>query len=502
MKKSSELYAGLYVREFPAQSLLRLRVDLHKKPCVVIEGEAPLQQICSLNKKAAQLGVVRGMTNVEIDAFPALDILVRSSLEEAATRNALLTCAGIFSPRVEDRSDETTFLCVIDISNVTTLFGPPEILSHKLINCVQSLGVTAGVVVSHNFHTVIALAKGLPSPAVTIIPIGEESAALATLPITVFDLTQEQLQTFSLWGVRTLGMLAALPEKGLIARMGQSGKRLRQLARGEMPHFFYPMEPGFRLEEHTELDQPVEFLDALLFILGIMLDRLVLRAKARALTLTSISIMLTLDGGTTRTYALRPALPSADKQFWIKLLHLELESHPPAAPIVSLSLAAQPGAASKVQYGLFSPPLPEPSRLDVTLAHITNIVGKENVGRAVLNDTHQPEGFRMESFRITSDSTSLPSSHCLSAMRRLRPPENVYVTLQGRSPSEFIFRQKRYIVDQIYGPWLTDGEWWSQTLWSLEQWDLVAYTRDGNLLCCCITHDSIENCWQMAGLYD
>jgi hypothetical protein len=35
---------------------------------------------------------------------------------------------------------------------------------------------------------------------------------LASLPLTVLDLTEVRVETFSLWGIRTLGMLAALPE--------------------------------------------------------------------------------------------------------------------------------------------------------------------------------------------------------------------------------------------------------------------------------------------------
>ena len=51
------------------------------------------------------------------------------------------------------------------------------------------------------------------------------------------------------------------------------------------------------------------------------------------------------------------------------------------------------GSTSKVQLGLFSPQLPEAARLEVTLARIRAIVGEDCVGRAVLQDTHAPEGF-------------------------------------------------------------------------------------------------------------
>ena len=52
MTKPAELYACLYAKEFPAQAFLRLRPELRDKPCVVMDGEPPLQQVCSLTRKA------------------------------------------------------------------------------------------------------------------------------------------------------------------------------------------------------------------------------------------------------------------------------------------------------------------------------------------------------------------------------------------------------------------------------------------------------------------
>ena len=223
-------------------------------------------------------------------------------------------------------------------------------------------------------------------------------------------------------GIHTLGMLAALPEKELIARIGQDGKRLRQLARGERPHLFQPVGPAFTLAEKMDLDSPVELLESLLFAVGVMLDHLILRAKARILALASMTIALTLDGGGSHTRTVRPALPSTDKQLWIKLLHLDLEAHPPKAAILAIALDAEPGSTSKVQLGLFSPQLPEAACLDVTLACIRAIVGEDCVGRAVLQNTHAPEGFRMEPFTVSfSDSVGIGSPQPRASMRQLRP---------------------------------------------------------------------------------
>jgi protein ImuB len=504
MTAAAALYACVYAKEFPAQALLRLRAELRDKACVVMEGEPPVEVVCSLTRKARMLGLVRGMTRVEVDTFPALVVLARSAKEEAATRAVLLECAGAFSPRVEEKSGDGVFLCVVDIAGTASLFGPPEMLARSLLARVRALGIMACIAVSGNFHAAIALAKGLsPRTPVKVVALGEESVVLAPLPLAVLEISESQAETFGLWGIRTLGMLAALPEKELIARMGQAGKRLRALARGEWPHLFQPVEPAFTLEERMELDSPVELLEALLFVVNAMLEQIVLRAKARVLALASVSITLRLEGGGTHMRVVRPALPTNDRPMWVKLLHLDLEAHPPGAAILALELAAEPGDTSKVQMGLFSPQLPEPARLDVTLAQIRAIVGEEHVGRPVLTDTHQPGAFRMEPFRLpTGGSSVVASDQMRSAMRTLRPAEAVAVTVQSQRPKAFVFRGRPYVVEHTYGPWLVSGDWWQATLWGLEQWDLVARAQDADVLCCCMVRDRMEDRWQMAALYD
>jgi protein ImuB len=503
MSEPTEIFACLYATEFPAQALLRLRPELREQPCVVMEGEPPLQRVCSLNRRAHLLGIVHGMTQVEVDTFSGITTLMRSNGEEAAANAALLECAGGFSPRVEDCSEDAAFLCVIDIAGTQALFGPPETLAQNLLTRIAVLGIAAAVAVSGNFHAAIALAKGIPAQTVKVIPMGEECTTLALLPLTVLDLTEDQSDTFSLWGIHTLGMLGALPEKELISRMGQPGKHLRERSRGEMPHLFQPVEPAFILTERMELDSPVEVLDALLFIVNLMLDQLIRRAAARVLAVASVGITLTLEAGKTHARTVRPALPSNDRPLWLKLLHLDLEAHPPQAAILAVVIDAEPGSTSKVQLGLFTPQLPEPSHLDVTLARIRAIVGEENVGRAMLTDTHRFDGFRMKPFSVSS---AVASENLLAplrpAMRRLRPRETAFVTVQSERPTSFVFRDRRYTVDRAYGPWLTGGEWWNSTLWGCAQWDLIARANDGSQLCCCLVRDLLHERWQIVGLYD
>jgi protein ImuB len=512
MTVPTERYACLVAQNFPLQALLRLRPELQLKPVAVLDGEPPFEQVCSLNGGALTLGVAPGMTRLEMEMFPTALVLLRSPAQEAAARAALLQCAGAFSPRVEDQSNDGCFLCVIDIAGMETLFGSPDALGERLLQRTQALCVRASVAISSNFQAARCLALALASSigkrtGVRVVPRGMEGAALDSLPLTVLDLSPEHAETFSMWGITTLGALANLKETELIARLGQAGKELRLLARGESPHLFSAMESGFVLEEHMELDSPVELLDSLLFIIGVMLDQLIVRAQSRILALASITLDLALEDGSSHTRTVRPALPNHDRKLWLKLIHLDLQAHPPQAAILGLTLHAQPGSTSKVQLGLFSPQVPEPMRLDVTLARIRSIVGDGCVGHAVLKDTHRPDAFRVEPFSVsTSPALEAKPERQRVAMRQLRPAEVVTVTVRDRQPDSFIFREKRYQVEHAYGPWSSAGDWWRPTLWSFEQWDLVARAQDAAAhaawLCCCLTRDLTQERWQVEALYD
>lgn len=509
MSAPTPLYACVWAREFPAQALLRLRPELRNRPCVVLEGEPPQQTVCAMNVKANVLGVTHGMTKLELETFSNVAVLKRSRTEEAAAKTVLLECASAFSPRVEDRTQSTSFCCVLDIRGTEKLLGPPMVLTRSLQAKMRALGIYGSIAISNNFYTSVCLARGFAAQyGIRVVLSGQEAISLAELPLSVLDLSENHANTFSLWGIRTLGMLAALPEKDLIARIGQQGKRHRELARGEYPHLFLPVEAGLLFEEAREMDSPVETLDSLLFVIAVLLEQLVLRATAHALALAAVTITLTLEGRNPLTRTVRPALPTNDRQLWIKLLHLDLEAHPPQAAILALTLHADPGNTSKLQLGLFSPQMPEPVRLEVTLARIRAIVGEKNVGFPELRDTHHPDQHTMKPFAITaSTAVRAGSVASRSAVRQLRPAGISSVTLKHARPQIFTFRNQRYTVQHAYGPWRSSGNWWngmqdSANAWDTEQWDLIARAEDASLLSCCILHVPGLNRWQVAALYD
>jgi protein ImuB len=324
--KLRELYACIAVREFPAQAMLRLRPELRTEPCAVLDGTPPLEAVCSLNTRAHRLGIAQNMTRVEAETFPAT-LLARAPSEEQSARSALLACAAHFTPRVEECGRGSTYVCVLDIAGTGQLFGPPAKLAADLLERLRAVGFTATVAVTANFHAARCLSLARNS-GFCVIPAEQERTALAPLPLAVLDMTEQQAETFFSWGLHTLGDLTNLPEVSLVARMGQDGKRLRQLALGASQHLFVPLEESLAFEEHIELDTPVEQLDSLLFVLRVLLEQLIARATNHLVALASVTATLKLEDGSEHCRTVRPALPGNDQQLWMKLLQLDLDTSP------------------------------------------------------------------------------------------------------------------------------------------------------------------------------
>ncbi len=512
----SSLYLCLHVPEFPAQARLRHRPELRKDAVVVLDGVPPLQQVCSATRRALRAGIARGMTRSELDSFDAVVMLTRSLPEERSARRALMALAGAFTPRAQALTKRSgTCAVVLDVTGTETIFGPPQQLVMRVMRAVEELGLQGSIAVSHNFYAAVCAAPYAGKNGITI-PQGFEGRAVAKLPLAALPLTAEQANTFEMWGLHNCGDLAALPEEELIARLGQEGKRLRLLARGELSHLLVPEEEVFTLEEQVTFESPMEMLESLLFVLGRMLDQLIQRAGARSLALASVTVKLQLDGAVAQDAAdvsadasehvrtVKPALPLMDRDLLLKLLHLDLQAHPPSAAVIAIHLSAEPGDRSKVQLGLFSPQLPEPTRLDITLARIAALVGEDRVGRIRLLDTHRPDAFVMERFTSPSSLAARQSSleGRVIGLRRLRPPLVLAMRSDDGRPVTFPLEGRKYAVNEAYGPWRRSGEWWSATVWAHEEWDVRAATHEGDVLLCVLVHDLLRQHWQLEALYD
>ncbi|MBB5319284.1 DNA polymerase Y family protein [Tunturibacter empetritectus] len=351
------MYAVLHPSNFFAQAAAHQRPELRKSPFVVLDGEPPSEMVFAANNAARSQGVEIGMTRIQAEAFSEV-VALRRVIEHEHTAHATLHhIACMFSPRIES-VEERPGTYALDIRGMDLLYGNAVELANKLRRSVMTAGFLANIAVAENFHAAISLACG--RAGVSVVPSGGEAHAIGQLPVTALELAPEHEATFAVWGIRTCAELAALAETDLIARLGQAGKRLHSLACGTWPHLMFPIDRASKPVERMELDFPVEELERLLFLLSRMTTELLERVRGKALAIAALRVVLRLDGGAEHERTVRPALPLQDTATLLKLLQLDLETHPPTAGVVGLELHAQSAAPYRAQHGLFLPQAPEP----------------------------------------------------------------------------------------------------------------------------------------------
>ncbi|HWY07198.1 MAG TPA: hypothetical protein VNY24_10070, partial [Candidatus Acidoferrales bacterium] len=371
-----------------------------------------------------------------------------------------------------------------------------------------------------------------------------------------FDVEQAArwVETFDRWGIRKLRALAALPEVPVSERLGQQGIRLQKLARGVASRNLRVLEPRLIFAESVELEYPIVLLEPLAFLLNRMLEQVCARLRERALAVQELHLNLELAttqsngcASCTKTFTrtLRLPTPMLDAKVFLKLLQLDLQAHPPGAPIVKIHLSADPARPRALQSGLFQPVFPEPEKLELTLARIAGIVGEGRAGSVELLDAHREGAFAVRHFAPVEPASvepevkheakqsgnrkkniSMPENDSVSsleekldedakenakeqmsaviALRLFRPPLGASVTLREAKPVRMRCLEREDLAGEIVwtaGPWRSSGDWSEQEGWSREEWDIAVPAETG-LVLYRLVQDKLSGDWLIEGTYD
>jgi protein ImuB len=155
----------------------------------------------------------------------------------------------------------------------------------------------------------------------------------------------------------------------------------------------------------------------------------------------------------------------------------------------------------RAQHGLFLPQAPEPGRLEVLLARLRKLLGENRVGAPRLVDSHRPESFHMADFSPPAPRQQTPQFSAKTVLRVCRPLLAIHVTIRAQKPLIVAANGTSYTVLSHAGPWRSSGEWWSETCWCREEWD-VELSDDKTRMISRIAYDPASNCWYMQGIYD
>jgi protein ImuB len=420
----------------------------------------------------------------------------------------LLHLALEFSPAVEKTSNDTV---VFSIAPLRKLIGSPHQIASEICRLGYERNLKANLAIASNPDTAILLARNFAG--VILVTPGEESLKLAPLPLTCLFMHAALMKpdlpdVLNRWGLKSCEDLAALPERGIAERLGQVGIYLQNLARGKINRPLRVSTTETNYEERMDLEHPISLLEPLLFLLGRVLSELCGRLRSQSRAARALEARFELEDSKEYRCELEFPVPLFESPAMLKLLQLHLEHHLPNASIVAFRLRVEPAGPRRTQYGLFLPPTPDADKLQVTLARIERMVGKENVGTAVLLNTHRLDDFQMtaldassiyNSQKTTSIKTQTKQSQMFQlTLRMFRPALQAHVRVSGITPKSVVAQAVKGKVIESAGPWKTSGEWWMSTSWVREEWDVAL--DDGALYR--IYRESQDREWYVHGIYD
>ena len=461
--------ACLWVADFPLEAILRAEPDLRGVPACVLDGpmEGSRVRVAAATPEARVQGVRAGMTLAQARAA-AEGLIVRAPSAEAerSAGSALAEVAAAFSPLVE-RPADLLGVVLCEVGDLGRLFSSERELATAMWSHATRIGLEARVAIARS--PAIARVVAAARPGVTVVPPGQERAYLGPLPVAALAAARANIcaeanemaaahARLMRFGVATLEALARLPRRALVPRLGAIALSIHRIASGEDDSALCPTPAPEVVEEALDLDEPIDNLEALAFVMKGLVDRLVVRLGMRGFAVPSLGLRRALDTRGWDEREVRPAAPTREVGTLVELLRLALAERPPPAPVRTIVVRATPGRARAAQLSLWSRRGPSPEKLAATLARLALLcdeqAGDRRVGRPEVLDAHLPDAFRVGGMDGASTSTSSTSTererlapHCL------RPPRAVEVMLRGGVPCSLRGEDLVAQVIELGGPY-------------------------------------------------
>jgi protein ImuB len=329
--------------------------------------------------------------------------------------------------------------------------------------------------------------------------------------------TERILSILHQWGIHTLGHLAALSRDDLAARLGMRAVEMWERANGRAERILKLVSPPESFIESFEFENEIETAEPLLFILRRFLQQLATRLNAIYLVAKELRLRITFSDKSHYERIFKIPQPTNNEDILFRMLHTHLENFTSKHPIVAIDLEAQPSRSVRQQFGLFETALRDPVQLHETLARLVGLLGADRVGTPVLEETHRPDAFRMESFawefghpkpeigndrphptlspRERGACDSVAVRGCVP-LRRFRKRKKATVLLEHNHPVHVRASEIDGPTIAEDGPFPLSGNWWDERAWARVEWDVEI--ENGVIARC---HCDQEG-WAIDGIYD
>jgi nucleotidyltransferase/DNA polymerase involved in DNA repair len=326
--------AFVSIPRFPCAVEVQRDPRLAGTPLIVGDAEQP-KRVLDCSSSASAEGVQRGLSvRKALASCPDAVILPPDPVLYRNRWEAIFEALGSLSPEIEDEELGRAYL---DVGGLAPHYRHDEALAAQVVLSVRTAsGLDASVGLAASKFTAFAAARvSGPGKATTVSP-GREAAFLAPLTVELLPVDPEIVFRLRLFGLETIGEVAALSLPELQSQFGFAGRRLWQLVRGVDEEPLRPRPLVERVEASLSFEAPVAGVDVMVAVAKQLLSRLSPSLHGRAARELVLQAELASGRGWERRLVLREAVSESERLGFV--LRASLQNAPPPNAVRNLSL--------------------------------------------------------------------------------------------------------------------------------------------------------------------
>lgn len=448
-------------------------VDASEPFVLSVEGSGG-PRIAVANEAAQAIGLLKGDLLSDARAKAGvLQVRPLTPLADHAALKKLAFWATRYAPAValwnEENGADGFF---IDITGASHLFGSERALLLDLAGRLAGFGLVCRVAVAQTPGMAWALAHYASSPC-SVLPAGEEQAALSPLPVEALRLSGETCALLHRLGLRRVGAVAEAPRAPFAARFETSLLRRLDQALGRLPESldFLATPPAY--EACRQVLEPISSQTGVVKVTTRLMQDLVPALQRDGKGARALRLWLYRVDGAVRMIHLGLAAPTRDPAHVARLVELNLERLGENIDAgfgfetlrLGVTLAAKIGER-QTAFGALRSVQDEPAaaRQVVLLDSYRQRLGPRSVQRLQPAARHLPE--RAQEIALTDGNAALawPRPERLRPSLILEAVEAMAVVGLDENglPRGFTWRGASHEVRRWQGPERIAGEWWRE----------------------------------------
>ena len=329
-----ERVACVWLPQFALRAERARRADLEARPVVLAGAEGTVSVLRACSPEALAAGMSVGMpAHTVAQRFPGTLVLPFDTAYYGQRYREALAALDAVSPRIEAQPLEVFYL---DLTGLPQLHAPERLAAEARRALPPEfpprIGVAAGKFTAW-------VAANFASPARPLeIPPEEAAVFLERAPSALLPVDAEMARRLDVLGLRSLGQIARLPRRKLLAQFGWAGERMHRLACGEDRAPLTPTESVPVIRETLAFAANAPTVGHFHLALRRLLERVFARPEraGRGVRQVRLDAMLEDAPPWERTVTLRSPCERAEQAF--AELKRRLEGRHPAGALQEISV--------------------------------------------------------------------------------------------------------------------------------------------------------------------